>query len=90
MTYDLAQIIIFPDNTLEKCGDWNMWLVNKSHKYTVGAGGYAQIFYIDLWSGPDNYSPTEYFHKMWWLKYVTCKQNPINTLLVPEAMPTFL
>ena len=41
MTYDPAQMIIFPENTLEKYGDLNMWLVNKSHKYTAGAGGYA-------------------------------------------------
>ena len=76
MTYDLAQMIIFPENTTEKCGDLNMWLVKKSLKYTAGAGGYAQIFYNDLWSCPDNYFSWGYFRKMWWFKYVTCKQIP--------------
>ena len=48
LTYDPAQIIIFPEDTLEKCGDLNMWLVNKSHKYITGAGGYAYFFYNDF------------------------------------------
>ena len=54
MTHDPDQEIIFLDDPVKKCGDLNMWLVNKSHKYTTGAGGYVKFFIMTSRSCPDN------------------------------------